>query len=281
MDLLYADQSVAFLTQHGKETLIGPLLHAQLGCRVVRAEGYDTDRLGTFSGEIPRLQSQLQTARHKARIGMDLLGMSLGLASEGAFVPDPFGGLMPWNVELLIWIDDERHLEVTGVAQGPARSLQRPVRTESELAQFAREAGFPEHHLMMRPEGVAHPRVRKGLSDPDTLTRAFAACVQESPKGQVWIENDLRAFCNPTRQAMIVRAAQDLLSKLRSHCPACDLPGYAVAERQAGLPCRACGLPTALSKALVWRCHGCSHTEVKSAGTATHADPSRCDHCNP
>ncbi|MEY2803770.1 MAG: hypothetical protein RL657_1106 [Pseudomonadota bacterium] len=281
MALFYVDRSVAFLTQHGKESLIGPLLQDQLGCRVVRADGYDTDRLGTFSGEVPRLQSQLQTVRRKARIGMDLLGSPLGLASEGAFVPDPFGGLMPWNVEMLVWIDDERNLEVTGVAQGPARSLQRNVRNESELTQFAREAGFPQHHLLMRPEGVAHPRVRKGLADHDMLLSAYAACRQESPKGQVWVENDLRAFCNPTRQAMIVRAAHDLVNKLRSHCPSCDWPGYAVTERQPGLPCRACGLPTALSKALIWRCAGCGHTEVKPAGSASHADPSRCDHCNP
>jgi hypothetical protein len=277
----YADRQVAFLTQHGKEALLAPMLHEALGCRVIRAEGYDTDRLGTFSGEIPRLQSQWQTVRHKARIGMDLLGTPLGLASEGAFVPDPFGGLLPWNVELLIWIDDERALEVVGVAQGPARSMHRSLSNEHELLAFAKEAGFPEHQLMMRPEGVAHPKVRKGLADQGALQSAFAACQRESPQTRVWVENDLRAFCNPTRQAMIVRAAQDLVDKLRTPCPACQRPGYSVKERQSGLPCQACALPTALPKALVWRCEGCGHQEVKAAGLARHADPSRCDHCNP
>jgi hypothetical protein len=281
MPQLYADRRAAFLTQHGKETLIGPMLQTKLGCQVIRAEGYDTDRLGTFSGEVPRLESQLQTAKRKARIGMELLGMPLGLASEGAFVPDPFGGMLPWNIELLVWIDDERQLEVIGMAQGPARSLQRTVQDEAALMQFAQEAGFPDHQLMMRPEGVAHPRVRKGLSDTHTLSSAFAACRQESPKGQVWVENDLRAFCNPTRQAMIVRAAQDLITKLQTHCPSCQRPGYAVQERQTGLPCRVCGLPTRMAKALVWRCGGCGHTDVVPAGDARHADPSRCDHCNP
>ena len=197
MALPYAHRQTAFLTQHGKESLIGPMLQAALGCQVVRAEGYDTDRLGTFSGEVPRLESQLQTARRKARIGMELLGTPVGLASEGAFVPDPFGGMLPWNIELLVWIDDERQLEVIGMAQGPARSLQRTVQDEAALMQFAQEAGFPEHQLMMRPEGVTHPRVRKGLSDARTLRSAFAACRQESPKGQVWVENDLRAFATP------------------------------------------------------------------------------------
>jgi hypothetical protein len=281
MALPYAQQTVAFLTQHGKEALIGPMLGQSLGCQVVRAEGFDTDRLGTFSGEVPRPDSQVQTARRKARIGMDLLGTPLGLASEGAFVPDPFGGLLPWNIEVLVWIDDGRGLEVTAIAQGPARSLQRRVTRVDELLQWAGEAGFPEHHAMLRPEGVRQAAVRKGLHDVDALVSAFGACKAESPKGWVLAENDLRAFCNPTRQRMIVRAAEDLIQQLQSTCPACQRPGYWVKEKVAGLPCRACGLPTRLPRELIWRCDGCRHQASEPAGKATHADASRCDHCNP
>ncbi len=281
MALPYAQQTVAFLTQHGKESLIGPLLGQSLGCLVVRAEGFDTDRLGTFSGEVPRPDSQVQTARRKARIGMDLLGTPLGLASEGAFVPDPFGGLLPWNIEVLVWIDDARALEVTAIAQGPARSLHRSVSSVDDLLQWASEAGFPEHHAMLRPEGVRQAAVRKGLHDVDALLSAFGACKAESPKGLVLAENDLRAFCNPTRQRMIVRAAEDLIKQLQSACPACQRPGYWVKEKVGGLPCRACGLPTRLPRALIWRCNGCGHQASEPASNATHADASRCDHCNP
>ena len=278
---IFDGSRVAFLTQHGKESLIGGMFREALGCVVVRAEGFDTDRLGTFSGEVPRPDSQLQTARRKARIGMDLLGTSLGLASEGAFVPDPFGGMLPWNIELLVWLDDERGLEVTGLAQGPARSTQGSARTEAELLQWAQVAGFPEHQLLLRAEGAHQAAVHKGLADEGALRSAFAACLRESPKGSVSVENDLRAFCNPTRQGMIVRAAQDLLQKLQSACPSCALPGFSAKERHGGLPCRACGLPTALAKSLLWRCEACGHQALKPAGHASHADPSRCDHCNP
>jgi len=44
----YTGKAVAFLTQHGKEALVAPLLEPALGCTIVRAEGYDTDLLGTF-----------------------------------------------------------------------------------------------------------------------------------------------------------------------------------------------------------------------------------------
>jgi hypothetical protein len=159
--------------------------------------------------------------------------------------------------------------------------LQRTVSTELELQRFATEAGFPEHQLMLRAVGAANQPVIKGLSTRAELQRAFAACQAMSDHGQVSAESDLRAFANPTRQAMIVRAAQDLIGKLSSPCPACQRPGYSVREHLAGLPCRACGLPTRLAKALVWRCEGCQHTEVRPSGTQTHAEPSRCDHCNP
>ena len=280
MSAHYTGQTVAFLTQHGKESLIGPALQAALGCTVVRAEGYDTDLLGTFSGEVPRLESQLQTARTKARIGMELTGTHLGLASEGSFVPDPFGGLMPWNIEVLVWIDARHGLEIVGMAQGPARSLHRVLRWWPELEKFAIEAGFPEHHLLLRPQSEGDPRIRKGLHDWHGLRQAFAACQQEAGNQQVYAENDHRAFCNPTRQAMIQRAGQDLLDKLQSCCPVCSLPGFAITGHTPGLPCRLCGRGTRLARSYTWQCAVCSHRHEQDAPN-THADPGRCNACNP
>ena len=98
----YAGRQVALLTQHGKERVIAPVLEAALGCRVERVARYDTDLLGTFTRDIPRAGTQLDAARRKARLGMELAGLPLGLASEGSFGPDPFTGMFPWNVEFLI-----------------------------------------------------------------------------------------------------------------------------------------------------------------------------------
>jgi len=54
----YNAQKVAFLTQHGKEKFIAPLLEPFLGCDIVQTAGYDTDQLGTFSGEVQRIENQ-------------------------------------------------------------------------------------------------------------------------------------------------------------------------------------------------------------------------------
>ena len=63
---LYKTLKVAFLTQHGKQTL---------------------------------LRAPLEAARKKALIG---------IASEGSFGMDPFGGFIPWNTEVVAWIDQKR-----------------------------------------------------------------------------------------------------------------------------------------------------------------------------
>ena len=276
----YIGKTVAFLTQHGKTQLIGPALEAALGCVVVRARGYDTDCLGTFSGEIKRLDNQLQTARMKARIGMDLTGASLGIASEGSFVADPFGGWMPWNIEVLVWIDDEHQLEIVGMAQGPARSRHACLRSLSDLEEFAREAGFPEHHLILRPQSELDPRVQKGLCDWHALQQAFTVCQQQADNQLVMAENDHRAFCDPTRQSMIQRAAADLLQKIQSRCPVCQMPGFSITSHATGLPCRACGNGTRLAKSHTWQCHICDH-KLEQATRDTHADARCCDVCNP
>ena len=276
----YFDKSVAFLTQHGKEALIGSAFKESLGCHVVRAEGFDTDLLGTFSGDVKRPDTQIQTARRKAQIGMELTGFNLGLASEGAFVPDPFSGLIPWNIEVLVWIDKENQLEIIVTAQGPARSLHRAIKNFSELEKFAYEAGFPEHHLLLRPQSENDLRVKKGIANSGELKQAFEECQKQASNQTVFAENDLRAFCNPTRQSMIRLAAQDLLSKIQSNCPLCETPGFSMTEHVSGLLCSACRKQTKLAKSFTWCCEKCDF-KLNQPNKMLFADPSRCDFCNP
>ena len=273
--------NVAFLTQHGKQHLVGPPIEAALGCRILHTEGYDTDKLGTFTHELARPGSQMDAAREKARIGMALTGSSIGIASEGSFGPDPVGGFVPWNTEVLLWIDQKQDLEITGWAHGPAQSLQKPIQSLQELELFALEAKFPEHRLTMRPSHEDHPAIIKGIHNVPSLMEAFERCRSQSNNGLVYVENDLRAFCNPTRQNIIRNAASDLIQKLQSLCPACDAPGFWVDRRIPGLRCRVCGRKTRLPISEVWHCQICKMQEERAIHTKALADPARCDHCNP
>lgn len=192
---VYAGTRIALLTQHGKEHVIASVLDTALGCRVERVGGYDTDLLGTFTREIPRAGKQIEAARKKARLGMELSGLSLGLASEGSFGPDPMVGMFPWNVEFLIFIDDEQGLEIVGAAHGKAIHAHRLASIWSEAETFARESGFPEYHLVARPEGENDPRIRKGIAAWEEFEAAFAWGQAQSASGQVFLE---RPTCVPT-----------------------------------------------------------------------------------
>lgn len=277
----YTDQRVALLTQHGKERVIASVLDVALGCQVERVTGYDTDLLGTFTRDIPRAGTQREAARKKARIGMELAGLPLGVASEGSFGLDPFAGMFPWNVEFLIFIDDCREIEVIGVAQGKANNAHHLAENWPEVEAFARTVSFPEHYLVLRPEGENDPRIRKGIASWPELEAGYAWAISQSACGHVFLEVDVRAHANPTRMDNIRLAAVNLAEKLCSQCPICGVPGFWIVERVAGLPCGGCGAPTRETSAEIQGCVKCGHRVTQKRGDQQYADPEHCDSCNP
>lgn len=272
---------VGFLTQHGKETLLGPLLGAALGCTVERATGMDTDGFGTFTREVPRLDTQRSTARKKAAAVFGLGDWPVALASEGAFGTDPFAGMLPWNVEVLVWLDRRTGLDVAAHAQGPAQASHALVGDEDALWAFARGAGFPAHQLVVRAGGIEGAVVAKGIATETALLHAFRAAQAQAPGDVVCVEHDLRAFCNPTRQAMIVQAGRQLIAKLQSCCPRCESPGYWPVRHVDGLPCEACSAPTHLPLEVVWGCTACGHEQAGHPEGPPLAPAARCHYCNP
>ena len=278
---LYKHHKVAFLTQHGKQTLLRGSLETALGCELVHTDGYDTDLLGTFTRDQSRPCSQIEAARQKALIGMRLTQTTIGIASEGSFGMDPFGGFIPWNTEVLVWIDQNLGLEVHGIAHGPAQSLHKTIQSKNELEAFASAANFPNHLLVLRPNNKDDPDILKGIDNLADLLQAFDWAKQKSIQGRVFVENDLRAHANPTRQGVIRKACDNLIQKLRSRCPQCNTPGYWITEQTAGLPCSACGHKTHLPISEIWCCATCGHEDHKHLSLDRLADPSRCDFCNP
>lgn len=277
----YAGQKVALLTQHGKERVIAPVLEPGLGCSIELVTGFDTDQLGTFTRETPRPGTQLEAARRKARKGMELTGYSQGIASEGSFGPDPHTGMFPWNIELLVWIDDEVGIEIVGIAQGVARSGHIQSGDWQAVADFAKQEGFPEHQLVLRPDKQNDSRIFKGIADWAELKACFENSIAQSNSSQVFVELDLRAFANPSRMKHIGQAAADLLQRMQSICPACKAPGFWISERQPGLPCASCRLPTSSFRSEVWACLRCKHLHIADRVDRTEADPAHCAYCNP
>lgn len=280
---VYAGLQVALLTQHGKERVIAPVLEIGLGCKVERVDGFDTNRFGTFTREIPRVGTQLEAARQKARQGMALSHLRLGLASEGAFGPDPMIGMLPWNLEVVVWIDDELGIEVVGTAENANTNFSHMVCADwDEMHAFARKAGFPAHWMIVRPDSADDPQIRKELTDWSGLEEAFIWAQRLSIHGRVFIETDMRAHANPTRMDNITSAAEDLVRKLTSLCPACSAPGFELAERIPGLPCELCGTPTNVPVEEINRCQKCGYERARQLdGESAVASAARCPRCNP
>lgn len=276
----YASQRIMLLTQHGKEHALGPIVRDGLGASLEVVRGFDTDSLGTFTRDVPRAGTQLDAARAKARIAIERSGGQLGLGSEGAFNPGPFG-IGCWNVELVLLADAARGIEVVGTAHGPGLHVHGTVATDAELRALAERAGFPEHGLVIRPEGPDDARVRKGIAAWAELARAFEETRRESPSGAVFVESDLRAHMHPSRMALIRTAGADLVARLSTACPSCGLPGFGLSEVVPGLPCAACGTQTQEPLADIHSCVRCDYREERRRDGSTAADPGHCPYCNP
>jgi len=281
MTSYFANKQIAFLTQHGKEHVVKAILEPALDCEIHHETGYNTDLLGTFSRDIARLGTQLETARKKAQKAITLSGLPIGLASEGAFGPDPFTGMLNWNSEILLLLDKAKGLEIIGRSQGPAHCGHILTADWTELETFARRNTFPQSHLILRPECVDDPRIFKGISDWNTLKQQFEHALNLSASGVVFVELDLRAYANPNRMKIISLAAQDLVSRIASCCPSCHLPGYSTVEGISGLPCSDCGAPTHMLLGEIWQCVPCGYRDTVWKSSSINADAMYCDRCNP
>lgn len=278
---IYFNRTASVLTKHGKEQVLSAVLQSSTGMEVKHTAAYDTDLLGTFTLETPRHGSQLDAVRKKAQIGMELIGTDLGLANEGVFSVDPYAGMLAWNSELVILIDSKLQLEITGFYSAPAQNNHAYVKHWEELEKFAHTALFPSHLLVIKPADPYHPQSIKNISDIKQLKDAFEWARANSSKGIVYVENDLRAFANPTRMENIRLATLDLANKINSLCPACQTPGYWIKDIQRGLPCNACGMPTNQEITKIWGCLKCEHRDTEGIKTLKFANPSLCSHCNP
>ncbi len=283
VDRWWRGRRAALGTMHGKEQVIGPILAADLGIEVVVPAGFESDRFGTFTRDVPRAGDQLEAARRKARTAMAESGLDLGLASEGSFGPHP---ALPWlaaNLELVVLIDGATGIELVGRhLTTEAVSGHAWVASAGAAVEFAGTVGFPDHALVVRRGPEDARDLVKGVAAEATLRSAVERLIASAPDGRVFLESDLRADRNPTRMAAIAEAARHLVENARRGCPACATPGFEVVDQRAGLPCAWCRQPTDLTLALVYGCQRCgARSEAGRPDGRTEAEPGECPNCNP
>lgn len=273
-------RTAVLATKHQKGALIAPIMESVIGMRVTEAE-VDTDVLGTFAGEIQRQNGQLETALHKARLGLEWSGATLGLASEGSIGADP---ILPFTVDLEIvaFVNIEENYEVWELNRSPdiiAKSIC--VRESDDLDAFLKSADFPNHGVIVRPSDDVYSLVHKGIHNYETLKKSIAEVANVSADSRVIIETDLRAHHCPSRRINIERASSKLANRLKELCPSCLTPGWGVVQMKRGLSCDWCGSKTSRIREQVFGCVACEHEQAQPVAAGLTADPKWCERCNP
>lgn len=272
---------VALGTMHGKAAVIAPPF-AALGIGVEVPEGLDTDRFGTFSGEVARAGTMEQAARAKAKAAAAATGLPVGLASEGAYGPHPAVPFLALGQEMLLWHEVATGREVVEVLRD-----DRPVYDEAlvgsvaEVEGFLARIGFPGVAVVVAGEGAAVP-LAKGLTDTRSVERAVAEALALADSGRARVMTDMRAHLNPRRMSVIGDLAQRMAARLAVACSACAAPGWGRLRLRGGLPCGDCGTPTGLIRDEIIGCTACGAEEPRPVpGMPEWADPGDCPMCNP
>lgn len=280
----YAGKRAALATMHQKQVAIEGPLRSRLGLELEVPIGLDTDRLGTFTGEIPRAGSIEQAAVAKARLGMAASGARIGVASEGSYGPHPEIPFAAAGLELMVLVDDEEGIVIREqLVDDRPRFVHATTETPDGLGDFLARAGFPAHALIVRPNRPEGPAaIAKGLRLMDDLAAAIVMAAAGSTDGHAFVQSDMRAHMNPTRMATLGRLAQHFAARIETLCPACGAPGFGLVEAEKGLPCSWCGGPSVLVRHQLLGCVACRHVVRRPrVDGLTMADPAHCPYCNP
>ena len=267
-------QRVALITKHEKARWIAPYL-APLGYEVFESSIFDTDILGTFSGEVERTLSPMDAALTKAKKACELTNTDWGLGSEGSFGGGPAPGMINWNDELLCLYQASTGIAIYAHAAGPTSIQDLTLNGRVPIKQ--KLLLYPKQLWILRSEKGVQKHIQKGLSAEQLLDHLEKITVSSQ---KVTIEPDLRAMNCPERQQMIAKAAEDLVRRLSETCPQCQAFNFVVKEKQYGLPCSLCTLPTEQAKSWIRICDGCG-CRTDEVVLQKGADPTYCQFCNP
>jgi len=281
----YSGGHIILVTKHAKSIAIAPIFMEKLNACVL--EYYiDTDLFGTFTGEIERQGSALESARKKCEWAFNKLGPEVEyvLSSEGSFGPDPYLPFQPCDHEILYFIDRKRdfHFHLSCLSEKTNYRISEIDSLEA-LRKFANQVKFPSHGLILRPNVTNDDtRIYKGITAVSDLDELFKECQRASSDGKVRVETDMRANFNPTRMSVIAELAEKLAEYLATNCPKCQLPGWGKVRQQKGLPCEYCDAPTEAIKYEVLGCAKCDYEEIRPLSESLNkAEQRYCGLCNP
>jgi hypothetical protein len=278
---MFQNRKLLIATKHQKEKVIAPILEKELGVICFVDNTFDTDKLGTFTGEIERELDPVATVKEKCLQAMEKNKCDLAIASEGSFGPHPSLYFVSADDELLIFIDKKNKIEIIVRELSTSTNFNgKQINSITELMEFAQSVGFPEHGLILRKSKNEKTEIHKGITDMETLMKLFENL--NSQYHSAYAETDMRAMYNPTRMGVIKNATFKLVQKINSICPKCNMPGFGITDAKKGLACGLCGMPTNSILSYVYTCQHCQFTQQEMYPNKKMVeDPMYCNYCNP
>lgn len=278
---IFSERSLLIVSKHNKIKVLAPMLEKELGVKCFKTKKFDTDSLGTFSGEIERKKNSLDTLRDKCMLAMEMEGYDLAVATEGSFGTHPTVFFAPANDEFIILIDKKNNLEIIERELSLNTNFNMSeIESREDLNDFLKVVQFPSHGVIVKDKKENWNFIEKGIQNWSKLINIFENFNIKNQK--IYIETDMRAHINPTRMKVIKNACEKLLNKIKSTCPNCQTPGFGIIKAEKGLKCKWCAKPTHSILAHIYQCKKCQFEERKlyPNGKKTE-DPMYCDFCNP
>lgn len=278
---MFKGRDLFIITKHEKEKVIAPIMEKELGVKCYVDKNYDTDILGTFSGEIERKDDPITTVRNKCIDAMKKSGYDLAIASEGSFGSHPTIFFGSANEEFLIFIDTINELEIIVRELSTSTNFNaEKIDSLNTLFEFSQRVEFPSHGLILRPSINDYSIIIKGITVKEKLISSFNELISNFES--VYVETDMRAMFNPSRMKVIENAALKLAEKINCLCPKCSTPGFSITAAKKGLPCEICSFPTNSTLSYIYSCQKCDFSkEEKHPNGKKTEEPMYCDICNP
>ena len=278
---MFEGRSLFIATNHHKEAVIQPILERELNVNCFSIPLFNTDQFGTFSGEIERSQSPVDTLKAKCQLGFDVTACDLVIATEGSFGAHPDLPFCAAHDELILLMDFKNNVSFSARILTTETNFQgKKIRSEEELIAFVESIDFPNQAIILRNKEQSMLYLKKGINDWDELLTAFRVCMRRHDN--VFVETDMRAMHNPLRMKQIEQLTLKLMAQLKVLCPSCEMPGYGVTSVLPGLPCWICETPTSSVLTHVLTCTACQHQEeVYFPNGRQTEEPTFCPACNP
>lgn len=281
----YYGELIVFSTAHHKDKILEKEFMDSLNIKFYVPKNLDTDKFGTFTGEVQRSSDLKEVLRQKAYYGLLNTDRNIVISSEGSFGPDPLNPFLFCNQENLLLMDQKNKIEIFASHRSYETSYSfSNLNSRSDLEDFLAKNPIESQPVVLKLFKDCNDQslIFKGIDNKKLAYEVFDDLF--SIKSSVWVESDLRAHMNVKRQSVIKACGIKLLEKILSLCPKCTLPGFSITKGFGRLACIDCGFLSEYPSHDVWTCAdlNCNYEkqELRLDGVIS-LEPKYCSYCNP